>query len=32
MLDIKKVQSINKVTIMGVLSELNIEEKADFRW
>lgn len=27
MLDIKKVQSINKVTIMGVLSELNIEEK-----
>jgi hypothetical protein len=27
MLDIKKVPSTNKVTIMGVLSELNIEEK-----
>lgn len=27
MLDIKKVQSTNRVTITGVLSELNIEEK-----
>lgn len=27
MLDIKKVESINKVTIMGTLNEINIEEK-----
>jgi hypothetical protein len=27
MLDIKKVQSTNRVTIMGTLNELNIEEK-----
>ena len=27
MLDIKKVQSTNSVTIVGVLSELEIEEK-----
>lgn len=27
MLDIKKIQSTNKVTIMGTLNELNIEEK-----
>lgn len=27
MLDIKKIQSTNKVTIMGTLNELNVEEK-----
>jgi hypothetical protein len=28
MLDIKKVQSTNRVTVMGTLNEINIEEKA----